>query len=101
MRCAAIREWRATNPAWRRRLSLARPSGYSASSSCLSQPNHSAIPFLYEDHGMIKTRIAAIDIGTNSIRCIVAEAVKGGRFKVLDDEKVTVRLGENLQKTGL
>ncbi len=50
---------------------------------------------------MTKTRIAAIDIGTNSIRCIVAEVVKDGRFKVLDDEKVTVRLGENLTKTGL
>ena len=48
---------------------------------------------------MTKTRIAAIDIGTNSIRCIVAEAVKEGKFKVLDDEKVTVRLGENLTQT--
>jgi len=42
---------------------------------------------------MTRTRIAAIDIGTNSIRCIVAEATKEGKFKVLDDEKVTVRLG--------
>jgi len=50
---------------------------------------------------MPKTRIAAIDIGSNSIRCIVAEAAKAGRFRVLDDEKVTVRLGENLTKTGL
>lgn len=50
---------------------------------------------------MIKTRIAAIDIGTNSIRCIVAEAVKEHKFKILDDEKVTVRLGENLAKTGM
>lgn len=50
---------------------------------------------------MTKTRIAAIDIGTNSIRCIIAEATKDGRFKVLDDEKVTVRLGENLTRTGM
>ena len=50
---------------------------------------------------MTKTRIAAIDIGSNSIRCIVAEATKGGRFRVLDDEKVTVRLGQNLTKTGI
>jgi exopolyphosphatase/guanosine-5'-triphosphate,3'-diphosphate pyrophosphatase len=50
---------------------------------------------------MTRTRIAAIDIGTNSIRCIVAEASKEGKFKVLDDEKVTVRLGENLSQTGM
>lgn len=50
---------------------------------------------------MTKTRIAAIDIGTNSIRCIVAEATREGKFKVLDDEKVTVRLGENLAQTGM
>lgn len=50
---------------------------------------------------MTKTRIAAIDIGTNSIRCIVAEAENDGKFKVLDDEKVTVRLGEMLSRTGL
>src|SRR6185369_14475317 len=50
---------------------------------------------------MTRTRIAAIDIGTNSIRCIVAEATKEGKFKVLDDEKVTVRLGENLSQTGV
>lgn len=50
---------------------------------------------------MTKMRIAAIDIGTNSIRFIVAEAVKEGKFKILDDEKVTVRLGENLIQTGM
>jgi exopolyphosphatase/guanosine-5'-triphosphate,3'-diphosphate pyrophosphatase len=50
---------------------------------------------------MTKTRIAAIDIGSNSIRCIVAETTKAGQFRILDDEKVTVRLGENLSKTGL
>ncbi|KAB0672459.1 Ppx/GppA family phosphatase [Oryzomonas sagensis] len=49
---------------------------------------------------MKKTRLAAIDIGTNSIRCIVVEAEQQGRFMVLDDEKATVRLGEQLGKTG-
>jgi exopolyphosphatase/guanosine-5'-triphosphate,3'-diphosphate pyrophosphatase len=49
---------------------------------------------------MKKHRLAAIDIGTNSIRCIVVEA--GGRegFRVLDDEKATVRLGERLTASG-
>lgn len=50
---------------------------------------------------MTITRIAAIDIGTNSIRCIVAEASKEGKFKIVDDEKATVRLGENLTRSGV
>lgn len=50
---------------------------------------------------MKKPRIAAIDIGTNSIRCIIAEASKDGKFKILDDEKATVRLGEQLAMTGV
>lgn len=50
---------------------------------------------------MKKSRIAAIDIGTNSIRCIIAEATKDGKFKIMDDEKATVRLGEKLAMTGV
>ncbi len=50
---------------------------------------------------MKNPRIAAIDIGTNSIRCIIAEVTKEGKYKILDDEKVTVRLGERLAATGL
>lgn len=46
-------------------------------------------------------RIAAIDIGTNSIRCIIAEVFPDGKFKILDDEKATVRLGEKLTETGI
>jgi exopolyphosphatase / guanosine-5'-triphosphate,3'-diphosphate pyrophosphatase len=50
---------------------------------------------------MKKSRIAAIDIGSNSIRCIIAEASDDGKFKILDDEKATVRLGEKLAMTGM
>ncbi|MEI6702488.1 MAG: Ppx/GppA family phosphatase, partial [Deltaproteobacteria bacterium] len=50
---------------------------------------------------MKKSRIAAIDIGTNSIRCIIAEASNDGKFKIMDDEKATVRLGERLAMTGM
>ncbi|MBC7962496.1 MAG: Ppx/GppA family phosphatase [Steroidobacteraceae bacterium] len=50
---------------------------------------------------MKKSRIAAIDIGSNSIRCIIAEASKEGKFKIIDDEKATVRLGEKLAMTGM
>ena len=49
---------------------------------------------------MIKSRLAAIDIGTNSIRCIVVEVDKQGRYTVLDEEKAAVRLGENLAASG-
>ncbi len=46
------------------------------------------------------TRLAAIDIGTNSIRCIVVETDSQGNFRVLDDEKAQARLGEGLGETG-
>lgn len=49
---------------------------------------------------MKSQRLAAIDIGTNTIRSIVVEAHPGGGFRVLDDEKVAVRLGEGLHETG-
>jgi exopolyphosphatase / guanosine-5'-triphosphate,3'-diphosphate pyrophosphatase len=45
-------------------------------------------------------RLAAVDIGTNSIRCIIVEATENGDFRVLDDEKAMVRLGEGLAATG-
>jgi exopolyphosphatase / guanosine-5'-triphosphate,3'-diphosphate pyrophosphatase len=44
--------------------------------------------------------LAAIDIGTNSIRSIVIEPLAGGKYRILDDEKVLVRLGEGLNQTG-
>jgi exopolyphosphatase/guanosine-5'-triphosphate,3'-diphosphate pyrophosphatase len=50
---------------------------------------------------MKKTRIAAIDIGSNSIRCIIAEATDDGKYRILDDEKATVLLGERLAVTGV
>lgn len=45
-------------------------------------------------------RIAAIDIGSNSIRCIIVEAEATGTFRILDDEKSTVRLGQDLTRDG-
>lgn len=50
---------------------------------------------------MKKSRIAAIYVGSNSIRCIIAEATKDGKFKIVDDEKATVRLGEKLASNGI
>lgn len=45
-------------------------------------------------------RFAAIDIGTNSIRLIVAEGLRHGNYRILDDEKEAARLGKNLSSTG-
>jgi len=44
-------------------------------------------------------RLAAIDIGSNSIRCLIVEACENEGFRILDDEKATVRLGEGLHET--
>lgn len=49
---------------------------------------------------MTQQRLAAIDIGTNSIRCITVEVDEKTGFRVLDDEKAQVRLGEGLFETG-
>ena len=46
----------------------------------------------------IHPRLAAIDIGTNSIRLIVAEALCGGNYRMLDEERETTRLAESLRR---
>jgi exopolyphosphatase / guanosine-5'-triphosphate,3'-diphosphate pyrophosphatase len=55
---------------------------------------------LQMDTAVKPPRLAAIDIGTNSIRCIVIEMAQSGSFRILDDEKATVRLGEGLFASG-
>src|SRR6185437_2208037 len=45
-------------------------------------------------------RLAAIDVGTNSLRLIIAEALRGGEYRILDEEKATTRLGKGLASTG-
>jgi exopolyphosphatase/guanosine-5'-triphosphate,3'-diphosphate pyrophosphatase len=45
-------------------------------------------------------RLAALDIGTNSIRLVVAEALRDGNYRILDEEKETARLGKGLASTG-
>lgn len=44
--------------------------------------------------------LAAIDVGTNSIRLIIAEGLRQGKYRILDDEKETTRLGSQLGSTG-
>src|SRR3954451_22157893 len=46
------------------------------------------------------TRIAAIDVGSNSIRLVVAEVLTSGGYRVLDEERENTRLAAALSKTG-
>ncbi|MCA9234455.1 MAG: Ppx/GppA family phosphatase [Planctomycetales bacterium] len=45
-------------------------------------------------------RLAAIDVGSNSIRLVVAEPQPGGRYRVLDEERETTRLARALADGG-
>lgn len=47
-----------------------------------------------------RRRLAAIDIGSNSLRLIIAETGEHGGYRVLDDEKEVTRLGRGLHATG-
>ena len=46
------------------------------------------------------SRVAAIDIGSNSIRLVVADAVPGDQFRVVDEERQSTRLAAKLGSTG-
>src|SRR5262245_66563829 len=45
-------------------------------------------------------RIAAIDVGSNSVRLVVAEVLPSGGYRVLDEERENTRLSADLVKTG-
>ena len=45
-------------------------------------------------------RLAAIDVGSNSIRLVVAEVLPSGGYRVLDEERENTRLAAALTKTG-
>jgi exopolyphosphatase/guanosine-5'-triphosphate,3'-diphosphate pyrophosphatase len=45
-------------------------------------------------------RLAAIDVGTNSIRLVVAEVEDDGNYRVLDEEREMSRLGRGFFATG-
>jgi exopolyphosphatase/guanosine-5'-triphosphate,3'-diphosphate pyrophosphatase len=47
-----------------------------------------------------EVRIAAISIGSNSIRQIVADVSRDGSIRVLDEMKAAPRLGEGVDETG-
>src|SRR5262245_20986638 len=45
-------------------------------------------------------RIAAIDIGSNSVRLVVAVVLPSGGYRVLDEERENTRLAASLVATG-
>jgi len=45
-------------------------------------------------------RLAAIDIGSNSVRLLVAEALRGGVYRILDEEREPTRLGRSVSARG-
>jgi exopolyphosphatase/guanosine-5'-triphosphate,3'-diphosphate pyrophosphatase len=45
-------------------------------------------------------RVAALDLGTNSLRVLVADCASDGSYRVLDDEKFACRLGAGLSASG-
>lgn len=45
-------------------------------------------------------RLAAIDVGSNTIRLTVAEVQEDDTYRILDEEREMVRLGEKLDRTG-
>lgn len=45
-------------------------------------------------------RVAAIDVGTNSIRMVVAESDPASGFRIIEDIKETTRLGSELYRNG-
>jgi len=50
---------------------------------------------------MSPRRSAFIDVGTNTILCLIADIRDTGRFRVLDDMAEIARLGEGVDQTGL
>ncbi len=53
-----------------------------------------------ETQAAARPRLAAIDVGTNSIRLVVAEVDADGTYRVLDEEREMTRLGRGLDLHG-
>jgi len=46
-------------------------------------------------------RLAAVDIGSNSVRLMVVEVLRGGTYRILDEEREPTRLGRSVGANGL
>ena len=45
-------------------------------------------------------RLAGIDIGSNSVRLLVAEVSRGGTYRILDEEREPTRLAQSISAAG-
>ena len=50
--------------------------------------------------GQRASRLAAIDVGTNTVRLVIADAPRSGGYRVIDDEKAMPRLGRKSAEPG-
>jgi len=57
-----------------------------------------SLPRVRTDGQSRPVRAAAIDVGTNSLRLVVAEVQPDGSHRILDDEKVVTRLGRGMAR---
>ncbi|MDR0696015.1 MAG: Ppx/GppA family phosphatase [Christensenellaceae bacterium] len=53
-----------------------------------------------KEDGNSMTKIAIIDLGSNSARLVIAEVLDGGYFTVIDELKEPVRLGQDMEVDG-
>ena len=63
----------------------------------MDQPHYERQIWLSPD---MACRLAAIDIGSNSVRLFVAEALSGGAYRILDEEREPTRLGRSVSSLG-
>src|SRR5262249_14245175 len=45
-------------------------------------------------------RVCAIDVGSNTVRVLVADVLGAGAWRIADQDQTITRLGENLARTG-
>src|SRR6478752_8226664 len=65
----------------------------------MPEPTKAATETAAPDPTPAGQRIAAIDVGSNSIRLVVAEVLATGGYRVLDEERANTRLAAALAKT--
>ena len=51
-------------------------------------------------HSLLIMRLAAIDVGSNSVHMVIADVRRDGHFEVIDRVKEMVRLGRNMFTSG-
>src|SRR5665213_1979790 len=66
-----------------------------------STASRSALSPQRPDPSSDQDRVAAIDIGSNSIRAIVADVSSDGHIRVVDEMKSAPRLGAGMDKSGV